>query len=84
MPGVEHVTSAKALWTGHALNAELEIQVDPGLSVEEGHAIAEQVEHELLHQVRRLRGATVYVDPHDHGPPSGPMAHHRGGRATPP
>jgi len=84
VPGVEHVTSAKARWTGHALNAELEIQVDPGLSVEEGHAIAEQVEHELLHQVRRLRGATVHVDPHDHGPPSGPMAHHRGGHATPP
>ena len=82
--GVEHVTSAKARWTGHALNAELEIQVDPELSVEQGHEIAELVEHELLHQVPRLRGATVHVDPHGHGPPSGPMAHHRGGHATTP
>lgn len=79
VPGVEHVTSAKARWTGHALNAELEIQVDPGLTVEGGHRIAEEVEHQLLHHVPRLRGATVHVDPHDHGPPSGPMAHHRGG-----
>jgi cation diffusion facilitator family transporter len=77
--GVEHVTSAKARWTGHALNAELEIQVDPVLTVEEGHRIAEEVEHELLHRVQRLRGATVHVDPHDHRPPSGPMAHHRSG-----
>jgi cation diffusion facilitator family transporter len=76
--GVEHVTSAKARWTGHALNAEIEIQVDPGLTVEQGHDIAEAVEHELLHTVQRLRGVTVHVDPHDHTPPQGPMAHHRG------
>lgn len=77
--GVEHVTSAKARWTGHQLNAELEIQVDPALSVDEGHAIAEEVEHELLHVLPRLKGATVHVDPHHHGPPTGPMAHHREG-----
>ncbi len=77
VPGVEHVTSARARWTGHVLNAELEIQVDPTLTVEEGHRIAEEVEHALLHRLPRLRGATVHVDPHDHRPPSGPMAHHR-------
>ncbi len=79
VPGVEHVTSAKARWTGHDLNAELEIQVEPMLTVEDGHAIAEHVEHELLHRVPRLRGASVHVDPHRHGPDTGPMAHHRGG-----
>jgi cation diffusion facilitator family transporter len=78
VPGVEHVTSAKARWTGHALNAELEIQVEPTLTVRQGHAIAEEVEHALLHALPRLRGATVHVDPHGHGPHySGPMAHHR-------
>ncbi len=77
--GVEHVTSARARWTGHALNAELQIEVDPALTVEEGHRIAEEVEHELLHAVPRLLGATVHVDPHGHEPASGPMAHHRGG-----
>jgi len=79
VPGVEHVTSAKARWTGHVLNAELEIQVEPRLTVAQGHAIAEEVEHALLHAIPRLRGATVHVDPHGHGPHySGPMAHHRG------
>lgn len=77
--GVEHVTSAKARWTGHKLNAELEIQVDPALTLGQAHAIAEQVEHELCHTLPRLMGATVHVDPHHHGPPTGPMAHHREG-----
>lgn len=77
VPGVEHVTSAKARWTGQDLNAELEIQVDPTIEVREGHTIAEEVEHRLLHALPRLRGATVHVDPHDHRPPDGPMAHHR-------
>jgi cation diffusion facilitator family transporter len=76
--GVEHVTSARARWTGHGLNADLEIQVDPVLTVSQGHAIAEEVEHELLHALPGLKGATVHVDPHDHGPPRGPVAHHRG------
>lgn len=79
VPGVEHVTSAKARWTGHVLNAELEVQVEPSLTVEQGHAIAEEVEHALLHAIPRLRGATVHIDPHGHGPHyAGPMAHHRG------
>jgi cation diffusion facilitator family transporter len=78
VPGVEHVPSAKARWTGHALNAELQIMVDPSISVQRAHRIAEEVEHELLHAIPRLRGATVHVDPHDHGPHyEGPMAHHR-------
>jgi cation diffusion facilitator family transporter len=78
VPGVEHVTSSKARWTGHALNAELQIMVDPDLSVQQAHRIAEEVEHALCHAIPRLRGATVHVDPHDHGPHyAGPMAHHR-------
>jgi cation diffusion facilitator family transporter len=77
-PSVEHVTSAKARWTGHALHAELEIQVDPSLTVQQAHRIAEEVEHELLHAIPQLRGATVHVDPHDHGTHfAGPMTHHR-------
>ncbi len=75
--GVEHVTSARARWTGHGLNADLAIQVDAALTVEQGHAIAEEVEHELLHALPGLKEATVHVDPHDHRPPRGPVAHHR-------
>lgn len=80
IPRVEHVTSAKARWTGHALNAEIEIAVDGAMSVQEAHRVAEEVEHELMHAIPRLRGATVHIDPHGQGPHyEGPMAHHRDG-----
>jgi cation diffusion facilitator family transporter len=64
--GVEHVTEAKARWTGHRLRAELSIDVDPGISVEEGHDIAEGVRAALLRDVPRLTDAAVHVDPHEH------------------
>jgi cation diffusion facilitator family transporter len=64
--GVEHVTQAKARWTGHRLRAELSIDVDPGISVEQGHDIAELVRSALLTEVPRLTDAAVHVDPHEH------------------
>jgi cation diffusion facilitator family transporter len=64
--GVEHVTEAKARWTGHRLRAELSIDVDPGISVDRGHDIAELVRAALLTEVPRLGDAAVHVDPHEH------------------
>ena len=66
--GVEHVTDAKARWTGHRLRAELSIDVDRELSVERGHDIAELVRAALLSEVPRLAEAAVHVDPHEHEP----------------
>jgi cation diffusion facilitator family transporter len=64
-PGVHTVTDVQARWVGHQLRAEVSIAVAPVLSVAEGHAIAKEVRHQLLHQVRYLRGVTVHVDPVD-------------------
>jgi cation diffusion facilitator family transporter len=66
--GVEHVTEARARWTGHQLRAELSIDVEPSMSVEAGHDIAEGVRAALLGGVPRLSEANVHVDPHEHGP----------------
>ena len=66
VPGVEHIGEARARWTGHQLRAELSIDVDPSLSVERGHDIAERVRGALLHDVPRLAEAAVHVDPHEH------------------
>jgi len=66
--GVEHVTEARARWSGHRLLAELNVAVQPTLTVEEGHAIADDVHHALLHEVPRLADVMVHVDPHDHDP----------------
>ena len=73
--GVEHVTEAKARWSGHRLLAELNVAVEPTLTVDQGHTIADDVHRALLHQVPRLAEVMVHVDPHDHpahGPPHGP------------
>jgi cation diffusion facilitator family transporter len=66
VPGVEHVSDARARWVGHQLRAELAIDVTPEISVEAGHDIAERVRASLLADVPRLGEAVVHVDPHEH------------------
>lgn len=72
--GVEHVEDARARWSGHRLLADLTVVVDPTLTVQAGHAIAQDVHDALLGQVPRLAEATVHVDPHDHEPHATPEA----------
>jgi divalent metal cation (Fe/Co/Zn/Cd) transporter len=43
--------------------AEVNVAVPAGLSVEEGHAVAVEVRHQLLHRLQYLSDATVHVDP---------------------
>ncbi len=63
VPGVEEVPEVRARWLGHRLHAELNVAVDPDLSVAEGHAIAREVNHRLLHHLSYLSGAVIHVDP---------------------
>ncbi|MGQ0810550.1 MAG: cation diffusion facilitator family transporter [Nitrospiraceae bacterium] len=62
-PGVIEVTEVRVRWLGHRLYAELNIAIDPELSIEKGHDIAQEVRHNLLHQLRYLSNATIHVDP---------------------
>src|SRR5215204_2605233 len=61
--GVEDVAEVRARWLGHRLRAEVNVAVDPERSVEEGHAVAREVNHQLLHHLRYLDAAVVHVDP---------------------
>lgn len=63
--GVQEVAEVRARWVGHRLHAELNIAVAPELSVVEGHAIAKEVHHRVLHHLRYLSMATIHVDPVD-------------------
>src|SRR5829696_2275618 len=63
-PGVEDVGELRLRWIGHALRAEVEIVVDPGLALVEAHHIAHDAEHRLLHDVPRLSAALVHAHPH--------------------
>jgi cation diffusion facilitator family transporter len=75
---VRNVTDVKVRWLGHRLHAEVCITVDSALSVEQGHAIAKEVSHELLHHLRYLSDATIHVDPVT---ASGPAYHHINGHS---
>lgn len=61
--GVQEVTEVRARWVGHRLHAEVNIAVDPDLSVAEGHAIAKEIYHQLLHHLSYLSVATIHIDP---------------------
>src|SRR5262245_4583200 len=62
-PRVEEVSEARVRWLGHRLHAELNVAVDPKLTVAEGHEIAVAVERRLLENLRFLSHATIHVDP---------------------
>jgi len=61
--GVHLVTDVRVRWSGHRLHAEVNLAVSPKLSVAEGHAIALEVRHQLLHQLPYLSNVAIHVDP---------------------
>ena len=64
-PGIQDIAQVRARWLGHRLHAEINIAVDAELSVQEGHEIAVELRHQLLHHLNYLANATVHVDPVD-------------------
>src|SRR3954451_22767325 len=64
--GVLEVGAVRVRWIGHSLRAECDVVVDSGITVVDGHRIAEACEHRLLHDVPRLTAATVHADPQGH------------------
>ena len=73
VPQVKEVTEVRARWLGHRLHAEVNIAVDPQLTIAQAHAVAGEVRHQLLHHLDYLSLVVIHVDPADQ---SG-EAHHR-------
>ena len=63
VPGVRHVAEVRGRWVGHRLYVELNVAVDPALSVAEGHQVAKAVRHQILHHLPHVTGVSVHVDP---------------------
>lgn len=61
--GVISVDTARARWMGHRLQADLEVSVDPDLTLQAGHAVVRAVKDQLRAQVPHLERASVQVSP---------------------
>jgi cation diffusion facilitator family transporter len=64
--GVQAIDEMRVRWIGHTLHAEANVEVDGSISTSDGHAIAEDVRHAMLHAAPWLRSATVHLDPCHH------------------
>jgi cation diffusion facilitator family transporter len=74
--GVKGVGALRLRWVGHQLHGEIEIAVDPSLTVIEAHAIAVDAEHRLIHAIPRLVRASIHTDPADQPEAHRVLAHH--------
>jgi len=61
--GVRQVRDARARWVGHKVRAELEVTVDPNLTIADSEGISEQVVQALADHVPAFGGATIRVRP---------------------
>ena len=62
-PGVVAVDTVRARWSGHRMSGEVAIQIDPAQTVLQGHRIAEEVEHGVLHAVPNMDSVVVHLHP---------------------
>ncbi|HYJ57165.1 MAG TPA: cation diffusion facilitator family transporter [Mycobacterium sp.] len=62
-PGVQSVRRVRMRWVGHRLEADAELDVDPGLSLSDAHAVAHDAEHELAHAIPKLSSVVVHAYP---------------------
>jgi divalent metal cation (Fe/Co/Zn/Cd) transporter len=57
------VHDLRARHSGPQIFVELHIVVDPKITVRQGHAIAREVRHRLLHDFADVTRVIVHVDP---------------------
>jgi len=62
---VKDVTEVRARWLGHRLHAEVNIAVNPQMTIAQAHAVATEVRHQLLHHLSYLSLVVIHVDPAD-------------------
>ncbi len=66
-PGVRAVRRVRMRWVGHRLEADVELDVEPRLSLAAAHSLAHDAEHQLAHAIPKLDHAVVHAYPaHNH------------------
>ncbi|HPF35973.1 MAG TPA: cation diffusion facilitator family transporter [Candidatus Krumholzibacteria bacterium] len=65
--GIRSVSSLRVRPRGSVYMVDIEVTVDPDLTVREGHDLAHAVEDAMIAQVEGVIGAVVHVEPHPPG-----------------
>lgn len=63
VPGVKKVHNLRSRNNGHSTIVDVNIHVDPDITVREGHIIASDVEHDLKHHLSRDMIIYIHVEP---------------------
>jgi len=84
-PGVGGIGRVQARWAGRSLYVTLTVAADGSQSLSDAHAIAEAVEHHIIHDVPGVAQVDVHVDPWEaHGDEAhARTAAHRGEAVVP-
>ena len=64
-PGVQAVHAIRTRQLGSALEVDLHVLVDGHMTVQEGHAVSEDVKRRLIEQGPDIVDVVVHVEPHD-------------------
>lgn len=79
VPGVAGIHDVRARYLGRSLALQLHADADPELSLRDAHAIAEELRHQLLHEMPQLVAVDIHLDPADeHEAAHADTAHHSG------
>jgi cation diffusion facilitator family transporter len=74
--GVIAIDDLRVRWHGHQLHIAASVAVAPDLTVEDGHDIAHNVEHELHHRFSSPIVAIIHIEPYEHTDSHETVAHH--------
>ena len=63
--GVKKIHQLRSRTMGNDIIIDVHVQVDPFISVSEGHYIAQHVHYVLIKQLPKVKDVTVHIDPED-------------------
>ncbi len=77
VPGVSDVEKLRIRKSGLEYFIEIHVEVDGGITVDEGHRIGHEVKDVLLVDMPRVRDVHVHIEPHEANEHAGPAADNR-------
>ena len=63
IPGVQEVEKCIVRKTGHRYFVDMHVEVDPAMSVQQGHGIAHDVKDKVREQIPAVRDVLVHIEP---------------------